>query len=246
MKQLRSYVDDRLTGSCVFCDRGPDTRDHVPPRVFLDDPYPENLPVVASCRSCNEGASLDEEYVACLLEVAACGSARPWDVERPKIAQKLAQNASLADRLANSFVIDGGREMVVAETDRVSRVLEKTARALWSFEVGDPTFGVNSVTRFVPVTLMDPLELSGFIHSRAPQLLPEVGSRALQRLFDASKEPASAWQDVQQGRFSYAIQCFPGTGRVKMMVRDFLAAEVDLLWQEPADEVGLGLSVTIT
>lgn len=68
------FVDERLKGSCVYCGGPPETVDHVPSRVFLDDPLPENLPVVEACRECNGGFSLDEEYLACLLECVMTGT----------------------------------------------------------------------------------------------------------------------------------------------------------------------------
>lgn len=115
MQQIRPFVDDRLAGFCVFCYGRPDTRDHVPPRIFLDEPYLENLPVVPSCRACNEGASLDEEYVACLLEVAACGSANPTDVRRRKIARTLETKPALAAQLRTSLQVTG--DFVVSGVD---------------------------------------------------------------------------------------------------------------------------------
>jgi hypothetical protein len=48
MQQLRSYADERLVASCVYCGNVTETRDHVPSRILLDEPYPENLPVVPS------------------------------------------------------------------------------------------------------------------------------------------------------------------------------------------------------
>ncbi|TDP73113.1 hypothetical protein DES47_102859 [Roseateles toxinivorans] len=33
------FVDDRLTGICVYCGTRPDTRDHSPSKVLLDEPY---------------------------------------------------------------------------------------------------------------------------------------------------------------------------------------------------------------
>jgi hypothetical protein len=43
MEQLKSYADNRLVNGCVYCGGPEETRDHVPSRVFLDPPYPENL-----------------------------------------------------------------------------------------------------------------------------------------------------------------------------------------------------------
>ena len=74
MDPRKLFVDERLTGKCIYCGRNPETRDHVPSRVLLDKPFPDNLPVVDACRTCNEDFSQDEEYLACLIECAICGT----------------------------------------------------------------------------------------------------------------------------------------------------------------------------
>ena len=43
MQQLRCYGDDRNKGFCVHCGGPSETVDHVPSKVLLDEPYPENL-----------------------------------------------------------------------------------------------------------------------------------------------------------------------------------------------------------
>ena len=69
MIQRTHHSDERLDLICSYCGiNNPDTRDHVPSKILLDQPYPENLPVVPCCSKCNRSFSLDEEYVACLLE----------------------------------------------------------------------------------------------------------------------------------------------------------------------------------
>jgi len=45
MRQLHSFADDRLLAGCVYRSGSTETRDHVPSRVLLDEPYQENLPV---------------------------------------------------------------------------------------------------------------------------------------------------------------------------------------------------------
>ena len=48
---------------CVYCgSEEPDTRDHVPPRILFPEPRPSDLITVPSCRSCNETASMDDEF----------------------------------------------------------------------------------------------------------------------------------------------------------------------------------------
>ena len=42
-----------------YCGAYPDTRDHVPSKVLLDEPYPPDLPVIGACQRCNTSYSLD-------------------------------------------------------------------------------------------------------------------------------------------------------------------------------------------
>lgn len=86
MEQLRDYADERLLLGCIYCGAQDNTREHVPSRVLLDKPYPENLPVVGACHPCNNGFSKDEEYVACLIESVIAGSTEPEKIRRQTIA----------------------------------------------------------------------------------------------------------------------------------------------------------------
>ena len=66
MNNLKCYGDRRNKGFCVHCGGADETDDHVPSKVLLDEPYPENLMVCPSCLKCNNALSVDEVYLACL------------------------------------------------------------------------------------------------------------------------------------------------------------------------------------
>jgi hypothetical protein len=36
------FIDERLTGRCVYCGGRPNTRDHCPSKVLLDEAFPAN------------------------------------------------------------------------------------------------------------------------------------------------------------------------------------------------------------
>src|SRR5689334_904074 len=99
MEQLKNYADDRLINGCIYCGDREETRDHVPSRVFLDAPLPENLPVVGACLACNNGFSRDEEYLACLIESAIVGSTDPDHMRRPGVASILRRAPALRARI---------------------------------------------------------------------------------------------------------------------------------------------------
>ncbi|HET8774378.1 MAG TPA: hypothetical protein VFP80_11320, partial [Thermoanaerobaculia bacterium] len=96
MEQIKSFADERHAAFCAGCGGAPETRDHVPSKVLLDEPYPENLPVVGVCASCNQGVSLDEEYTACVIECARLGARRLIFHEEPfALAARLAGSTEL-------------------------------------------------------------------------------------------------------------------------------------------------------
>lgn len=233
MEQLRSFADDRLIVNCVHCSGMTQTRDHVPSRVLLDEPYPDNLPVVPSCASCNSGFSLDEEYFACLVECARMGS--PESVERPKIKSILERNPALTARLnqARTTTLFGDVSFAV-ERERVERVILKLARGHAAFELSEALHREPSQVSFAPVWGLQNEARERF--EDVPQLAawPEVGSRAMQRMVMVSPEGVmvgSDWIDVQEGRYRYLAVAESATVMVRLVISEYLACEA--LW-EPA------------
>jgi len=221
VRQYQTFVDKRLLGPCAFCGGRPDTRDHVPPKVFLDKPYPTNLPVVASCAGCNIGASLDEEFLAALLEVVVCGTANAADLRREGVARALKHSPALAALLARGLT-DRGFALSARHAERVSRVLEKIGRALWALEIGEPSGDLGAAVTWQPWPTLTSEQRKAFLTIDPFPLLPEVGSRMLTRW----AEEQSTWVEVQPERFSYLIETL---GRVRMLLRGSPAAVIELL-----------------
>lgn len=227
VKAITPWADERHAAFCAQCGRRPRTRDHVPPRAFLDEPFPTNLPVVGMCEPCNAGASLDEEYVTCLIEVAACGSGVPEDLERPRVRRALARNAALAARFQSAF--DPEAVAVGAEVGRVRRVIEKMARGLWAYELAEPALGMSAHVGFQPLHTMDAGTRTEFERCRSAAIFAELGSRMMIRQVLALGEDrgstAVGWQDVQPERFRYAVE-FDDANVVKVVLREYLGAVV--------------------
>src|SRR3972149_4322214 len=98
MEQLTNFGDKRTLAFCAFCGGKTGTRDHCPSRVFLDEPYPENLPIVPACSSCNAGFSADEEYLACFVSCVIAGSTDPEAMAREKTKRILKEKPLLRAR----------------------------------------------------------------------------------------------------------------------------------------------------
>lgn len=94
MKYFRSFGDQRELGLCTFCGGDTGTRDHCPSKIFLDQPFPDNLPVVPACVECNNNFSADEEYMACLVACVLSGTTEPNLIKRQRIAKILKKKKS--------------------------------------------------------------------------------------------------------------------------------------------------------
>ena len=182
MQQYRCYGDDRNKGFCVHCGGPDETIDHVPSKVLLDEPYPENLMAAPSCRKCNTSFSLDEEYLACFLECIVAGIADPEKTHRSKIATILRGNARLLARLQNARSEVNGTPIWSPEFERIQRVILKLARCHAAFELNEPMLEEPAHLAIKPLSLMTAEELSSFEDHRVPVIWPEVGSRAMQRV----------------------------------------------------------------
>ena len=229
MEQLRSYADQRLLAGCVYCGSATQSRDHVPSRILLDEPYPENLPVVPSCEPCNGGYSLDEEYFACLVECARMGSVEA--ATRPKIARKLRENPILAARIgAARSVGENGRISFAAEIERAKNVVLKLARGHVAYEASEVQRHAPSHCLIVPLETLDAAARKHFESVPSSSIWPEVGSRAMQRLIIAGNNITDeGWIEVQPDRYRYFVVA-EGNVLVRIVLSEYLACEI--IWAD--------------
>lgn len=227
MRQVPDYADDRRKGFCVHCGGVHETDDHMPSKVFLDRPYPENLPVSPACAKCNEGFSQDEEYLACLLECVIAGEADPVRIRRPGIARKLRDQPRLRERLAASRREHQGAVAWDVETPRVKNVLVKLARGHAAFEINEPRLDDPVSVGFAPLVSLTAEQREAFEQEDSGLALwPEVGSRAMSRVLVVGDEAyEEGWLLVQEDRYRYRVLQDEGL-RVKIVIREYLAAEI--------------------
>ena len=157
------FVDERLTGMCVYCGAEPDTRDHCPSRVFLDEPYPANLAVVEACAKCNGSFSLDEQYFACFVECVMCGTTDPRALKREKIARVLTERPQLAADIQSTLTMDAsGGKIWQPDMERVKKVVIKLARGHLHYELGLLEQEIPAMFDVVPLDACDSESLEFF------------------------------------------------------------------------------------
>lgn len=231
MQNLRCYGDSRNKNFCIHCGGPYETDDHIPSKVLLDEPYPENLMVCPSCDRCNNRLSLDEEYFACLLECVIAGEAEPAKLQRPKIAKILERNESLLQRLRRAKSENDGIGLWTVERERVKAVLLKLARGHASYEYNLPQLGEPDLFQFGPLVSLNAAERNRFeeFDDEAEEMFagwPEVGSRALQRLLVVGSQVfREKWVEVQERHYRFRVSDGDGL-TVKMVLREYLACQV--------------------
>ncbi len=123
---------------CIYCGSPADTRDHVPPKLLLEEPRPNNLRTAPACQPCNASWSLDEEYLGIALaqvghyEHLTAKVARGGSVDRALVA------SPRLDDLIIKALNPGpdGRIWFTPDIQRIARITTKIAFGLYCLRYG--------------------------------------------------------------------------------------------------------------
>lgn len=226
MQQIPNYGDNRTLAFCAFCGGTTDTRDHCPSKVFLDEPYPTNLPWVPACLVCNTGFSKDEEYLACLISCVVAGSTDPKLLFRDKTRRILKSKPKLRALLQEACSESLGKTTFKIKPGRVTSVLTKLAQGHALYELHETCTRAPDRFEFAPLDQFSQQQRERFEKPVASAVWPEVGSRAMQRLVTSNTFVSSpAWLEVQPDRYRYLASLGEGI-EVRIVINEYLACFV--------------------
>ncbi|MSR58378.1 MAG: hypothetical protein EXS05_11990 [Planctomycetaceae bacterium] len=229
MDPRKMFSDERHDAFCVFCGAEPNTREHVASRILLDDPLPDDVPVVFSCHACNNSFSQDEEYLACFIDCVISGTTDPAIVQRTKVRASLRHTPALATKIASARREDETGAIVwKPEDNRVRNVVVKLARGHAAHQYSEPHLQEPERVLIVPLIVMSPEQREAFEHIPESPGWPEIGTRAFLNTFVTGKKSYSAeggWEVLQRGRYRYAV-AQPGEIVVRIVLSEFLGCEV--------------------
>ncbi|WP_428660419.1 hypothetical protein [Runella sp.] len=239
MDKLNNYADDRLIRGCIYCDGPADTRDHVPSKCLLEQPYPPNLPIVGCCDSCNQNFSKDEQYFVCLIESVLWGSTDPEKIGRPSVARIMQNSPPLRQRIENSKIVVDGQIAFVPEVHRIQNVMLKLARGHAAFELSQPCREEPDHFWCGPLLSLPQETQKAFNSVHFQQGFGEVVSRNMQRLLvtqitqlSENGEPQNVgilindWLDVQDDRYRYIAIDDMGSLVIRIVIAEYFACEV--------------------
>ncbi|MFN3188207.1 MAG: hypothetical protein ACK42D_01525 [Candidatus Paceibacteria bacterium] len=212
MEQRVNFADERQVLHCVYCGGPAETIEHVPAKVFLDEPYPDNLPTIRVCKDCNASFSLDEEFVACLIEYLK-SKGNIDNITREKIKNIFAKKPNLNTLISKT--ID-----TPVTNKRVENIFVKIAQGHALFEQNEPQEDTTSLF-FGKLENLTSEQRHSFEEPPDASLSPEVGSRASQRII-VSPYTALPWIKVQNGIYRYLTF----DGGVRMVYSEYIWCEI--------------------
>lgn len=219
MREVFTFSDKRSLAYCAFCGGETGTRDHCPSRVFLDRPYPENLPIVPACSACNSRFSIDEEYLACFLSCSVAGTTDPDAQPRDKTRRILNSRPLLRKRIEQAY--EHEERKFKPESERIISVATKLAQGHALFELNEAYPYKPDVITFAPITLLTKDEREAFENPEPPQILPEVGSRMMQRLATGVDLTPDGWIIVQPNCYRFHVSAGNGVD-VRIVIQEYL------------------------
>lgn len=188
---------------CIYCPNPASSREHVPSRILLDEPHPTDSQVVPACAPCNQSFSIDEEYLACLIDCALNGSTDS-DNLRAKVKRILDRQSALRQKIESARHDEDGRTVFTFEYDRVKNVIMKLSLCHYVYEF-NAFPDMPPTVFFGPLPELDQEVRASFENVPPPEIWPEVGSRAFIRVAESWAQGFQTWQIVQPGRYRYAV-----------------------------------------
>lgn len=213
---------------CIYCGNHADTREHIPSKAFLEDPFPENLPTIPACFKCNNGFSADEEYVACYLDVLKSKVYKGY-LLKEKTHERLTNSPALSALIREQIKEESNQINFYYDEKRFINVLVKLARGHVGYEFDyvdldcnplvwyDFRFRMNEelVNEFNAITLIDKM--------------PDVGARVYNRLcvmedVHSGKILHTFLEEVhvQEGQYKYNVYFDNDCVCVKILIGEIL------------------------
>lgn len=233
MRRPEEFVDERHKGFCIHCGgtlvQSETSKDHIPSKALLREPYPANLPTVKICRDCNSGFSADEEYMAAFLSAVLTGSTDLGQQVSPAANRILAGNRRLRSQIERTKMEDrtlwgGTRTIWEPDMSKISRVIVKNARGHAFFEYGEPLLSEPEHIVVRPLETLTSKERVDFETIDMGAGWPEVGSRMTTRVI-TGQDLEDGWVVVQDGVYRYAVMQ-QSVMVVRIVIAEYLAAEV--------------------
>jgi hypothetical protein len=227
----RPFIEKKkhLQSRCVYCGEYATTREHIPSRVFLDEPYPFDLTIVPACLKCNNSFSRDEQYVACLTDYVRFITSNQSVPLHNKTSDMFLHDSVLRD----SIEIVGDNININFDTYAIESILFKLARGHISSNNDISYQNKIVLCKFSLGMLPTNGDWECFNDSILVEATGEIGSDYTHNLLvvtsqDLESEVYSSWNDIQEGNYRLLVLERDSKFIVRIVIFETLYAELVL------------------
>lgn len=223
-ERIKPYLSYKKDDSrCVYCANLADSREHLPPRIFIDKAITKEWNIVPACRGCNNDFSQNEQFVACAIEYLVALAYYDGQIQRDKIISTFEKRPHLLKKIKSLCIVRD--ELVVINKElieSIEKVVLKIAKGHLAYECSYIHMDDMKVTVMFEPQLTEELieEYNAPVKS---YLLPEIGSRASNELSSADNQIMSFWKIIDEKNYRYLISY---DGIMRLVIREFLYAEI--------------------
>lgn len=217
---------------CIYCGSPADTREHTPSKVFLVEPFPENLPTIPACFKCNNGYSDDEKYVSCFLDVLKSYIYEDYSYNS-KTIERLEKDTALKNLLDEQIKSADGKIYIKVDKKRLVNILIKLAKGHAGFEMDKVNFDEPQNLWYDFIFNLQEEQIKEFNCIPISNVINEIGSRTgntpcvIQNVETGEAFIFNDWNDVQDNQYRYQVSLNDEGGiTVKLVIFEFLYCEV--------------------
>lgn len=218
--------------SCIYCFEKADSREHIPSKIFLDEPYPETLAVLPACKKCNNSFSANEQYLACLIDYIQYKLCNKDDIKREKIRKTFQKRPKIKELFERNTVYKEGGELEYIEYDnkQIEEVLIKLAKGHAIYSLSHIGLEIPSAINFMFLTELSEEQYINFNSCVKLEVIPELGSRECFICVTEDGTPIADWKVVQENQYRYLAFEHKAGVCVRIVIGEFFYAEI--VWEE--------------
>ncbi|MBQ9763563.1 MAG: hypothetical protein IJV92_04315 [Phascolarctobacterium sp.] len=229
-----TFFEKTSENGCIYCGSPASTREHVPSKTFLIEPYPENMCVVPACFECNNGYSRDEKYVSCFLDVLKAAIYDGYVCNSNTII-RLSQDDNLKKLLDEQIKVIDEKVYYTIDEKRLCNIILKLAKGHAGFELDYVCLDDCEIKLAYNFAFnMSESDIGVFAEVPEISVVHEVGSRCcnapliLRNIKTGDESAFLFWHEVQENQYRYqTVYNEDGVISVKIVIYEILYCRID-------------------
>lgn len=214
---------------CIYCYEKANTREHIPSKIFLNEPYSNNLAILPACFNCNNSYSENEQYLACLIDYVQYKLYNLKTVKRDKIKKAFTSRPHIKNQLEESTIyLDNGKlHYIEYNHNKIKDILLKLAIGHATYSLSKIYFEEPNMINYKFFTELSNEEVNNFNEEILCDISPEIGSRSFDNIaFINGNIPLVTWNIVQYNQYRYLVYESKTSTNVKIVIGEFFYSEV--------------------